>query len=65
MSTLVDKLLEIDSIIHAEGGLSFINVRFFLQDVERLAAEGHPQAVQFSKELDNVLKVIKAAGEGK
>lgn len=50
------KLLEI-----ANDGYKFVFIRVLLEDVEREIQKGNPQAVQFAKELDHVLRFCEYA----
>ena len=59
--TLIDKLMNINAMIHGNGGVDFIKIRWMLEDVERLANEGNPMAIQFAKELGHVHDLILAA----
>lgn len=56
--TLAQKLLEIDTMIHADGGIAFLKARAQLEEIERLAEDGEPLAQQFSKSLDDVYRFM-------
>jgi hypothetical protein len=59
--TLTQKLLKISESINSYGGTGFIKIRFMLEDVEREIEKGNPNAIQFAKELDHVLRFCEAA----
>lgn len=54
--TLIDKLMKILEVVNSDGGVTFLKIRLMLEDVEREIAKGNPNAVQFEKELDHILK---------
>ena len=58
---LTEKLMEIEALIHSEGGAGFLKIRAHLEDVDRLAKEPDPLAVKFSKSLDDVYRFLKIA----
>lgn len=59
--TLTQKITDIASIINDNGGVNFLKIRFFLEDVERLASEGDKNAIEFSRHLNSVYKAVKHA----
>jgi len=59
--TSTDKLMNIDSMIHDNGGVNFIKIRIMLDDIDRLASEGNAKALQFIKELGHVHDLVLAA----
>lgn len=59
--TLTEKITDIASIINDNGGVNFLKIRFFLEDVERLASEGHAHAIEFAKQLDNIHRALQYA----
>lgn len=61
--TLTQKLLKIIETINSDGGVAFLKIRFMLEDVEREIDKGSPQAVQFAKELDHVLRFCEMAAK--
>jgi hypothetical protein len=58
---LVSKLLRILELLHGGGGTNFIKVRFLLEDIEKLSAEGNANALEFAKQLDNIYKFVELA----
>lgn len=58
---LTDKLLAITQSVNGNGGINFLKIRFFLEDVDRLLAEGNPRAEEFARCLDVVQKAIAHA----
>lgn len=58
----IEKLMDIDLIINSNGGINFLKIRAFFDDIDRLAGEGNSNAVQFSQQLDNI-RVVKRAVE--
>lgn len=61
--TLIDKLMEIDHLIHSDGGVAFLKIRMMLEDVEKEIEKNNPHAIQFSLELDHILGFLKKAAE--
>lgn len=59
----IEKLMDIDLIINIGGGFNFLKIRALFDDIDRLAEEGNSNAIQFSKELDNVYRIVKKAVE--
>lgn len=59
----IEKLMDIDLIINSNGGINFLKIRAFFDDIDRLAGEGNSNAVQFSQQLDNIHRVVKRAVE--
>ena len=63
--TLVQKLMDIDAMIHGGGGVNFIKIKIMLEDVEELIHNHDPAAVplaiQFAKELDHIHAFISKA----
>jgi hypothetical protein len=59
--TLTEKITDIASIINDNGGVNFLKIRFFLEDIDRLAASGHQNAIEFSRQLDNVHRALQHA----
>lgn len=57
--TLTQKLAKLLEV--AGDGYKFIHIRVMLEDVEREIDNGNPQAVQFAKELDHVLRFCEMA----
>lgn len=58
---LVNKMLRISELLHGGGGTNFIKVRFLLEDIEKLSAEGNTNAIEFVKQLDNIYKFVELA----
>jgi hypothetical protein len=56
----IDKLMNIHMMINDNGGVNFIKIRMMLDDIDRLADEGHPKALKFIKELEHVHTVVFA-----
>lgn len=59
--TLTQKLIKILEV--AGDGYKFIHIRVMLEDVEREIDNGNPQAIQFAKELDHVLRFCEMAAK--
>ena len=59
--TLTEKLAKLLEV--AGDGYKFIHIRVMLEDVEREIDKGNPQAVQFAKELEHVLRFCEVAAK--
>lgn len=59
--TLTQQITNIVAIVNGDGGVNFLKIRFFLEDVERLASEGDKNAIEFSRHLNSVYKAVKHA----
>lgn len=55
--TLTAKLAKILEI--AGDGYKFVHIRMMLEDMEREIEKGNPNAIQFAKELDHILKLCE------
>lgn len=51
--------MQIDALIHEEGGINFLKIRAFLEDVERLKSEGNAHAIQFTNEIEHILQALE------
>ena len=58
---LTNKLMKIVELVNDNGGVNFIKIRMFLEDIEREIEKDNKNAVQFNTELDHVLKVVEYA----
>lgn len=58
---LTNKLMKIVELVNDNGGVNFIKIRMFLEDIEREIVKGNKNAIQFNTELDHVLKVVEHA----
>ncbi len=59
--TLTEKLAKILEI--AGDGYKFVHKRVMLEDVEREIEKGSPNAIQFAKELDHLMKFCEYVNE--
>lgn len=59
--TLTAKLMRIVELVNTDGGVAFLNIRFMLEDVEREAEKGNPNAIQFAKELEHIMRFCEMA----
>lgn len=57
--TLTDKLLKISQLVHGDGGINYIKIRLFLEDVDIAIINGHPRAQELDRALSTVLKVLE------
>lgn len=57
----IDTLMDIHAMINSEGGVNFIKIKMLLCDIDDLADQENPKALQFIKELENVHAVVLAA----
>ena len=58
---LTNKLMDIVELVHENGGVNFIKIRMFLDDIDREIEKGNKNAIQFEKELDHIYKIVKHA----
>jgi hypothetical protein len=63
--TLTAKLLRIVELVNTDGGVAFLKIRFMLEDVEREAENGNPNAIQFAKELEHIMRFCEMAAKTK
>jgi hypothetical protein len=61
--TLTQKLLKLVEIIHSDGGLAFLKIRYMLEDVQCELDKGNPQAAQFAEELERILRFCEMAAK--
>lgn len=59
-------IMDIDSLIHSDGGMGFIKIRAFCDDVDALAQAGDMKAIHIVTEINrlrNILNfVVKSIG---
>ena len=48
-------------MINSAGGVNFIKIRMLLDDIDGLADQENPKALQFIKELEHVHAIVLAA----
>jgi hypothetical protein len=63
--TLTAKLMKIVETVNSEGGTAFLKIRFMLEDVEREIEKGNPNAIQFAKELEHIMRFCEMAAKTK
>lgn len=61
----IDILMDIHAMINSEGGCNFIKIRMLLDDIDDLADQESPNALQFTKELEHVHATVLAATQMK
>ena len=59
--TLTAKLMKIVETVNSDGGVAFLKIRFMLEDIDREIEKGNPNAIQFAKELDHILRFCELA----
>ncbi len=59
--TLTAKLMRIVETVNSDGGTAFLKIRFMLEDVEREIEKGNPNAIQFERELDHIMRFCELA----
>ena len=59
--TLTAKLMKIVETVNSDGGIAFLKIRFMLEDIDREIEKGNPNAIQFARELDHILRFCELA----
>ena len=58
---LTAKLMKIVETVNSDGGVAFLKIRFMLEDIDREIEKGNPNAIQFARELDHILRFCEIA----
>jgi hypothetical protein len=53
--------MRIVETVNSDGGVAFLKIRFMLEDIDREIEKGNPNAIQFERELDHVLRFCELA----
>jgi hypothetical protein len=63
--TMIQKLMRVVELVNAEGGVTFIKIRMVLEEIQEALENGSPQAAEFDRAMDIVLRMAEYAHKQK